>query len=432
MLRNTRREECRKKLMSIKMKINKNFSVWLMLFLVMNSIQTLGQSLEEYLHIAAEYNPKVKSAYTEFEAAMQEAPQVASLPDPTLTMSAFGRMIETRLGAQEARFSLMQMFPWFGTLQAKEDAANLRAEASFQQYLDLRNQVFFDVRTVYAEIYTLDKIIELKEENLEILNSYRELALSGFRSGSSPMVNVVRVDIEREASITEIELLQDQLKPLQTRFNLLLRRAPQEAIVVQDTLTFSNFDTLLVNEESFEDHPTVTRLERQKQSYEIQETIAQKEGLPMVGLGVDYSVISKRTDANPPMNGQDAIMPMVSVTLPIFRKKINAARKEAELMSQSLEEQKEAQKNELQNTLEMTVFELNRSVKLITLYERQIRSSGQANSLLISSFSNATGNFEEVLEMNQDILMLQTQKIEAIKEGFIAEARLNYLFSKTE
>ena len=55
--------------MSIKMKINKNFTVWLMLFLVMHSIQTVGQSLEEYLQIAAEYNPKVRSAYTEFEAA---------------------------------------------------------------------------------------------------------------------------------------------------------------------------------------------------------------------------------------------------------------------------------------------------------------------------------------------------------------------------
>lgn len=86
----------------------------------------------------------------------------------------------------------------------------------------------------------------------------------------------------------------------------------------------------------------------------------------------------------------------------------------------------------MQNLLETSVYELNRAKKLIALYERQLESSDQANSLLISSFSNATGNFEDVLEMNQDILLLQTQKIEAIKEGFIADARLDYLFSKTE
>ncbi|WP_339650078.1 TolC family protein, partial [uncultured Salegentibacter sp.] len=79
----------------------------------------IAQELEDYLKIAAENNPKLQSAYTQFEAALQQSPQVSSLPDPTLTVSAFGRMVETRLGAQEARFSLMQMFPWFGTLKTK-------------------------------------------------------------------------------------------------------------------------------------------------------------------------------------------------------------------------------------------------------------------------------------------------------------------------
>jgi hypothetical protein len=50
--------------------------------------------------------------------------------------------------------------------------------------------------------------------------------------------------------------------------------------------------------------------------------------------------------------------------------------------------------------------------------------------LLISGFSNSIIDFEEVLQMNQDILMLQTQKVEAIKDGFTAKAKLDYLISK--
>lgn len=396
------------------------------------SNQAKAQTVDDYLQVAAENNPSLLSAYAEFEAAMQRAPQVASLPDPTLTMSAFGRMIETRVGAQEARFSFMQMFPWFGTLQAKEDAATLMAEASFQNYLNLRNEVFYDIKSVYAEIYALDKTIELKEENLEILNSYRELALSGFRSGNSPMVNVVKVDIQRDAAITEIELLQDQRKPLQTRFNLMLEREPQSVILVQDTLTFQKFEVLADTDDLFENHPTVNALEKQRLAYEMQETVAQKEGLPMVGLGVDYSIISKRKDANPAMNGQDAIMPMVSVTLPIFRKKIKAARKEAEFMGASIVQQQEAQKNELWTSYEMALYELNRAEKLLNLYERQLESSNQAIRLLVSGFSNSIIDFNEILQMNQDILMYEIQKIEALKNGYSAEAKLEYLFSKTE
>lgn len=75
----------------------------------------------------------------------------------------------------------------------------------------------------------------------------------------------------------------------------------------------------------------------------------------------------------------------------------------------------------------MAVYNLNKAEQLIGLYEKQLVSSKQANKLLVSGFSNATIDFEEVLQMNQDILMLQTQKVEAIKNGFTAQAKLDYL-----
>ncbi len=404
----------------------------LFLFFGISNSPLSAQSLEDYLQMAAENNPELKSAYAQFEAAMQQAPQVSSLPDPTLTMSAFGRMIETRVGAQEARFTLMQMFPWFGTLKAKEDASVLMAEAKFQQYLDVRSELFFEIKSIYAELYALEETIQVQEDNLEILNSYRELALSKFRSGSAPMVNVIKTDIQTEAANTEIELARDLLEPLKIRLNLMLNQAPESPLVIQDTLIFDTAVPMDRNPEMFSDHPMVTSLEKQKQAYEVQQVIADKEGMPMVGLGVDYSIISERTDANPEMNGQDAIMPMVSVSLPIFRKKYRAAKKEAEFMAESMAYEQEALTNALQGRYAAAVNQLTRAQKLLLLYERQINSSQQANSLMISSFSSATGDYEEVLQMNQDILMLQTQKIEAIKEGFTAQAEIEYLFSINE
>jgi len=396
----------------------------------MGSAQSFSQTLDDYLQTAAENNPKLKSSYAQFEAAMQRAPQVSSLPDPTLTLSAFGRMIETRVGAQEARFSLTQMFPWFGTLQAKEDASVLMAEAKFQNYLDLRNQLFFEIKSVYAELYAIEETIQLKKDNLNILDSYHELSLSRFKSGNAPMVNVIKVDIKRDAAITEIELLEKIRKPLETRFNLMLNREPEIAIQIQDTLIFKNDEILVDPKNRFKNHPSVTGLEKQKESYEMQQIVAQKEGLPMLGLGIDYSIISKRTDAFPEMNGQDAIMPMLTVTLPIFRKKYRAAKKEAEFMASSMEQEQEAQKNELQSAYEMTLYDLKKAEQLIALYQKQLVSSGQASKLLISGFSNSIIDFEEVLQMNQDILMLQTQEVEAIKDGFTAKAKLDYLISK--
>ena len=173
---------------------------YLFLVALLYSASLNSQTLNDYLEIATQNNPEIKAAYSEFEAALQKAPQVSSLPDPSLTMSAFGRMIETRVGAQEARFSLMQMFPWFGTLDARKNAANLMAEATFQNYLDSKNEVFLNVKKAYAEIYEINKMIQLEEKNLQILNNYRELTLSKFKNGKGPMVDVVRIDIKRNNS----------------------------------------------------------------------------------------------------------------------------------------------------------------------------------------------------------------------------------------
>ncbi len=400
----------------------------LILFCLMLSLfQVQAQQIEGYLQVASENNPEVQAAYTRFEAALQKAPQVSSLPDPTLTMSAFGRMIETRLGAQEARFSLMQMFPWFGTNNLKKTSAELMAEAKFQDFLQVRENLFVKVKAEYAEIFRIENTLNVMEEDLEILNSYRKLALNRFEAGSAPMVNVVKVDIKKEELLTQIELMQEELETKKRQFNILLNRSQTAPVMVEDEL---DYDAVIGNISNFEAHPSISALQLEKEAFENEIELSKKEGLPMLGLGVDYVIISERMDANPMDNGQDAIMPMFNVSLPIFRKKYKAARQEAELMAQATEQEKQARLNELNSEAEMLSYELRKAERLTDLYDRQITSSNQANKLLISGFSSANSDFEEVLQMNQDLLMLKIQKIEAKVNGYKAAARLDYLLFK--
>lgn len=404
----------------------------LILALFLFSMNGQGQSLNDYLVMASTNNPEVKAAYTEFEVAMQKSPQVNSLPDPILTMSAFGKMIETRVGAQEARFSLMQMFPWFGTLSAKENAANLMAEAAFQKYIDIKNEVSLNVKKMYGEIYEINKMIEIETQNLQILDTYKKLALSKFSNGKGTMVDVVRIDIKRNENITNIELLESQKRPLQIGFNSMLNRDFDAEIIIPIDLYFDDISLPIERDSLFISNPKLMLLEKKKEAYEAQKLIAKKEGYPMIGLGLDYSIISKRAIPDLEMNGQDAIMPMLTVTLPIFRKKYNASKKEAALMVTAIDYEKQAVQNNLQASYSMADFNLQKALRLKNLYQKQIESTQQAIKLLLASYSNSGTNFEEILTMNQDLLMLETATITANKNQFIAQAQINYLLSKNE
>ena len=89
---------------------------------------------------------------------------------------------------------------------------------------------------VYAELYELQKTVQLEEDNLEILNTYKELALSKFKNAKGTMVDVVRIDIKRNESLTNIQILKERYKPLQIEFNSILNRDVNELIAYPDDL----------------------------------------------------------------------------------------------------------------------------------------------------------------------------------------------------
>ncbi|SFS48625.1 TolC family protein [Lutibacter maritimus] len=405
---------------------------YLIILSLLFSFQVNGQTLDAYLQIASKNNPEVKSAYAKFEAALQKSPQVSALPDPTLTVSAFGRMIETRIGRQEARFSLMQMFPWFGTLAAKENAANLMAEALFQNYVDTKNEVFLNVKKVYAEMYELQQMITLEEENLNILNTYKDLALNKFKNGKGVMVDVVRIDIKRNESITNIQILTNKKKPLQIALNTLLNRENTIEILYPTKLPTTNLNVLIASDSLLNNNPKLVQLDRQKEAFEAQKKVAVKESYPKIGIGLDYSIIAKRDVPDLAMNGQDAIMPMLSVTLPIFSKKYKAAQKEAAYMITATEAQKIATTNNLISSYSSSQYEVSKSTDLLKLFENQVKSTKQAMSLLIAAYSNSNADFIEILRLNQDVLMYKKAMATEVKNQFIAAAKLAYLLSKND
>ena len=128
-------------------------------------LSVYAQTLDDYFQVAAENNPGLLSKYKNFEAAMQRVTQLSSLPDPNLSFGYFISPVETRVGPQQARFSLTQMFPWFGTLSFQEEAASLSAEAKYQEFLDARNKLYYQVAASYYPLYELEKLISIEEES---------------------------------------------------------------------------------------------------------------------------------------------------------------------------------------------------------------------------------------------------------------------------
>ncbi|MFZ6052963.1 TolC family protein [Halocola ammonii] len=401
----------------------------LLVSLIIPASVGVAQDLTEYQKLAAENNPGLKAEYKEFEATLERAATVGSLPNPTLSFGYFLSPVETRVGPQQAKVSLSQMFPWFGSLSAKENRLKQQAEARFFVFEDSKNRLFLDVAKAYYPLVEVEEEMRLERENLDLWKNLKSFVTQQFESGKSPMSDVLIVEMSIRESKTKIEVLESRKEELKAEFNALLNREETEDVVIQTDLKIDGLEEMQTADSLIQNNPKLSVYDRQIESTRFAEEAAEKSGLPGVGLGIDYVVVGERSDVDLPDNGKDVVMPMVSVSLPIFRRQYKAAKREAQLMREGYELKKENVENELQAELSTAKARLFQKAEWVNLYERQIEEAQRILELLRSEYANSGTRFDEILRIRQKINEYEKLKVEALVGYHVELARIRYVTS---
>jgi outer membrane protein TolC len=449
---------------------------------VANGQQT--DSLTFYLGLAAKNNPSVQQKFTEYQAALQKVPQVGSLPDPELNVGVFLSPMELVAGKQLADIRLMQMFPWFGVLKNAKDEMSLMAKAKFESFRETKLQVFYDVQRTWNELQKVQQSILINEKNLEILHSLERLSLVKFKaastgggtssgpsassgnsasaqgssgmntmggnsgtsapqasampaspmasSGGSGLADIYRIQMETGELENSIALLKNQEQTILVRFNSYLNRNPQSTVTLPEKLETDSLGYSLsaVSDSMFKQSPMLGMLEYEQKSLEARKTMVTKMGYPMVGLGVNYSLIGKDPLAMAPdMNGVDMIMPMVTVTLPIYRKKYKAMREEVELMKMANKQGYQATQNSLQTEYYEAIQLYQDAQRRMKLYQNQYELAEKSLNILQKSFSVSGTGLTDVLRIRQQTLNYELNEIEAISDNNTAIAWIKRLMA---
>lgn len=467
----------------------KKIAIIFLLFLGVQST-SFSQSLDEYLKVAAENNPELKAYFNEYLASLEKVPQVGALPDPELTMGFFFQPMERFMGNQQADIQLMQMFPWFGMLKTQKDEANKMALAQYEVFQDAKYRLFYQVKNTWYQLYRLEEEIRITEENLEILKQYERLALIRFQSadigtgsgpsnmqqatsmnsgsstssassmggmsggmtsgtsgkssskggssmgtsssmngGGSGMSDVLRVRIQIKELENTLALLEDSRLPIKAEFNQLLNRDINEVVSIADSLSGSvvSWERQALLDSIMQNNPMLKMLDAEEEAYEAQKKMARLEGRPMLGAGVNYMPFSPRTENGMPMGGNDMVMPMLRLTIPIYRKKYNALQKEAELKQLAVQQRRENTVNQLTTRWSTALRDLDDATRRTKLYREQTDLARQTLNLLMTSYATNGRDFEEVLRVQQQLLDYQLKLITSIVDQHVTIAMLENL-----
>jgi outer membrane protein TolC len=466
-------------------------SIYFYLFLPI-TLHSQPDSLLKYLEIAAKNNPTVLQRFSEYQASLQKIPQVGSLPDPELSAGVFLSPMELISGNQVADLRLMQMFPWFGVLRYGKDEMSLMSNAKYELFRDAKLQIFYDVQRTWYELYKVQKDITISEKNIEILKIIERLALVKFRaapsegtgttssdpvnpsgstlnsstgssgmqamssgqgssgstqsnlssatmkpgpmgssSGSSGLTDVYRIQIETGELENNIALLKNRQNSIVAQFNGFLNRSVTSPVYTYENITRDSLEFALtvVSDSMLAHNPMLGMLEFEKQSLEARKKMVTRMGYPMVGVGLNYSLISKTRDpmGDPSMNGKDMIMPMVTVTLPIYRKKYNAMANEAELLKTASSQNYQATSNSLQAEYYQAIKLYQDAQRRIKLYDNQFQLASKSLDLILKSFSTSSSTLTDVLRIRQQTLDYELRQVEALADFNTAIAWLRRL-----
>ncbi|MBI0398058.1 TolC family protein [Cyclobacterium marinum] len=422
------------------MKINnrdiKFSSLLLVIFCLVFTRQVQAQDqLDKYLTTAGENNPELKAIFNEYMAALEQVPQVGTLPDPQLAFGIFLQPIETRVGAQRFNASISQMFPWFGTLDAKENVATEMAKAKYEDFKDAKLKLFREVGMTYNDLYYIERSIEITEGNLQLLASFKELARVNFESGKTGFVNVLRVEMEEQELMEKLELLKDTRIPVKAKFEQLLNTQIQETIDIPDSLWREEIviSKSAVIDSIFNNSPKLRRLDHQQYAFENQQEVAKKMGLPSFNLGVNYVNVAPRSDLEMslPGNGKDAwVFPQVGISIPLYRKKYKAMEQEATLKQEAVVFKKENTANELTTEVENLYKNYQDAIRRIDLYDNLSDIAERSLNLLQTEFSTGDTDFEEILRMERKVLNYHLELEKARAELNSSVYSINYLMGK--
>lgn len=426
---------------------------------------TQAQNLDTYLTMAVNQNPRLEAAYQGYLGALARVPQVGALPDPQLSLGFFVRPMEQMMGNQVAQISLMQMFPWFGSLDAAKNEASLRAKAKFEAFHDVKSATFYEIKSAWYALYLIDETERITKQNIDIMRTLEAIAISRFQSGEtgatsstlsgmkkqamagmqnapqmggkmtqnrSGLVDVLRIQMERQDLENTLLALADNKQVLTSTFNRLLNRSLDAEVVQEDSLVAHDLPMSVSDlpDSIVQNHPVLKMLRHEEQAFLAQQKKNKKKGFPVVGVGLQYGILQPRTGNTNPMNGRDMWMPMLNINLPLWRGKYKALEKESVLEQARVAHESKDKKNALLVGYEDALRDFKNAKRRVALFEKQSALAQQALDILTASYGADDGAFEDVLQMQLKLLSFRLSHVQAVVDQNVAVAMLERLMGR--
>jgi len=387
-------------------------------------------TLAELRSIAAAVNPGAQAALERWRASEQRAPQSGALPDPRLSYRYFIESVETRVGPQEQAVGLTQVLPWPGRRASKSAVSESEADAARARYRAHLASVLESVDAVWCEGYYLERAIEVVARNRELLASLEEVLRRRYASGGSAYPDLLRAQVELDKLLDRQRSLEDQRRPLAARLNALLDR-DADAVVPRPTELPER--ELLASEAVVADwiregSPELAALGHEAEREARMGEVASLERRPDLTLGVEWIDTGSAVMSGVPDSGKDPWIVSLSLNLPVWGSRLNAAEEQARASRRAANLAREEAARRLESDVEAALYPLRDAERRSLLYrETLLPRARQSYAAQEAAFRAGAAPFLDLIDAERTLLEFELALERAATDRALALNRLERL-----
>jgi outer membrane protein, heavy metal efflux system len=171
-------------------------------------------------------NPTLDQMNAAWRAAAARYPQVSSLDDPMLGTYVAPGSVGSPNVEFGYRIEVSQKFPYPGKRQLRGQNALHAADAAGAEVDDARLQLVDAARMALADYFLVGQAIAVNEDNLKLLQRFRDDALSQFKVGKASLQDSLQAEVAIARQRERLLTLERQRKVAQARLNTLMHAPP--------------------------------------------------------------------------------------------------------------------------------------------------------------------------------------------------------------
>ena len=212
-------------------------------------------SLPGFLEEVRRVNPDLRAARKRWEAVQAKVPLSKGLPAPRIGIELEEIPRGTvKLNQAMLMYQLIQALPFPGKLSARHRVAVAEAQMAAAEFKRAEWDLVSQTKTVYYDLYLLDRELEIQQEQLLWLTQAFASAQSRYATGVAPQAELLTVQAEALEASNMRQVFLNRRQAMAAHLNHLLNRASHEPIgepgsILLEPLPLSPDELLLAAQE---------------------------------------------------------------------------------------------------------------------------------------------------------------------------------------